>query len=120
MSYATGNWSALRSLHALPRLQSLRVVLYDLHMSDDDPSCQIIAETAVWFVDFAFSFRRGRGFSGINSESAFQRCCSFIEQLRRKIFALSVDEKPNCSVENDGCGLIVWREQRYHDPTQTP
>jgi hypothetical protein len=119
MPYATGNWTALRSLHALPRLQSLRVVLYDSHMSGDDPYCEIIAETAVWFANFSFSFRRRGYFCGIDDKTAFQRCCSFIEQLRRKIFALSVDEKPECSVEKDGCGLIVWRQQRYQGPTQT-
>ena len=51
--------------------------------------------------------------------TAFQRCCSFIEQLRQKIFARSSDEKPECSVEKDGCGLMVWRQQRYQGPIQT-
>ena len=119
LPYASGNWTALRSLRSLPHLRSLRVVMYELHMSADDPSCQIIAEAAVWFVDFSFSFRRRGSFDDLDSPSAFKRCCSFIEQLRRKIFALSGDAKPHCSVEKDGCGLIVWRKQRYQDPTQS-
>jgi hypothetical protein len=114
--FATGAWSALRSLRSLPHLRSLRVVLYTLYMSADDPSCQIIAETAVWIVDFAFSFRRRGSFCGLDNESAFKRCCSFIQQLRQMIFALSTDKKPECSVEKDGCGLIVWREQPYQVP----
>ena len=81
IQFATGAWIALRFLRALPHLRSLRVVLYALHMSAGDPSCQIIAETAVWIVDFAFSFRRRGSFHGLDNESAFKRCCSFIEQL---------------------------------------
>ena len=117
--YEMGDWTALRSLRALPRLRSLRVVLYDFYMSGDDPSCQIIAETAISFVDFAFAFRTNGRFCQRDNESAFERCCSFIDQLRRKILALSGDQKPDCSVEKDGCGLIVWREQPYRDPTKT-
>jgi hypothetical protein len=98
ISYATGNWTALHSLRSFPRLRSLRVVLCDLYLSPDDPSCEIIAQTTVSIVNFSLSFRRDRGFSGINSESAFNRCCS---------------------VEEDGCGLIVWREQRCQGSTQT-
>ena len=117
--FATGNWTALRSLRTLPHLRSLRVVLYTLYMSADDPSCQIIAETAMWIVDFAFSFRRCGSFCGLDNKSAFERCCSFIHQLRQTIFALSADEKPQCSLEKDGCGLIVWREQPYQVPMHT-
>lgn len=118
--YITGNWTALRSLRLLPHLRSLRVVLIDLHMSPGDPSCQIIAETAMSLVDFSFSFRQESEFHGLDVDSAFTRCCSFIEELRRRIFDLSWDEKPECSVEKDGCGLIVWRNQKYPGPIQTP
>ena len=117
--YATGGWTALRSLRSLPHLRSLRVLLYDLHMSADDPSCAIIAATAVRFVDFAFSFRRCGDFHDLDDESAFKRCCSFIEELRRRILALSSGQTPQCSVEKDGCGLIVWRQQRYQEPIRT-
>ena len=117
--YATGNWTSLRSLRSLPRLRSLRMILYDWHMPGDYPTCQIIAEAAVWFVDFAFSFRWYAYVRDIVYITAIQRCCSFIEHLQRKIFTLSPDEKPECSVEKDGCGLIVWRRQRYQGPTQT-
>ena len=106
--YATGNWTVLRSLRSLPRLRSWRVLLYGMHMSADDPSCQIIAETAVSFTDFAFSLRRHASSNALDDESTFRRCYSVIDQLRQKIFALSGDEKPVCSVEKDGCGLIVW------------
>jgi hypothetical protein len=91
-SYATGNWAALRSLRSLPHLRSLRVVLYEVHMSADDPNCQIIAETAMWFVDFAFSFRRRGYFDDLDNKSAFKRCCSFIKELRQRISALSWNE----------------------------
>jgi hypothetical protein len=96
----------------------MRVVLYGLHMSAGDSSCQVIAETAICFIDFAFSFRRRVSFSDLDVESAFKRCCSFIEQLRQKIFALSADAKLECSVEKDGCGLMLWREQRHQGLTQ--
>jgi hypothetical protein len=115
VQYTTGNWTALHSLRSLPYVRSLRVVMYELHMSADDPSCQIIAETAMWFVDFAFSFRRCDCFPDLDNKSAFERCCSFIEELRQRIIALSGNQKLQCSVEKDGCGLIVWREQRHHD-----
>ena len=117
--YATGDWTALRSLHSLPHLRSLRVVLYDLHMSADDRSCAIIAETAMSLVDFGFSFRWRGSFGGIDEVSAFKSCCSFIEQLRKRIFALSEDEKPQCSVEKDCGGSVVWREWQYQGLTQT-
>ena len=90
--FATGNWSALRSLRSLACRRSLCVVLYELHMSADDPSCRSLPR---------------------------QRCGSFIEHPRQKIFAISWNQKPECSVENDGCGLITWREQRYRASTQT-
>ena len=110
--YATGNWPALRSLRSLPNLQSLRIVLYEMHIPAGDTGCEIIAETAMWVVDFAFSFR-WEGYSRVlGSDFSFERCCSFIEQLRRKIFALSGDDRPQCFTEKDGCGLIVWREER--------
>jgi hypothetical protein len=117
--YITGNWSALHSLRSLPRLRSLRVVLYEVQMSGDHPSCQTIAETAIRVVDFAFSFRRCGYFADIDLNTAFERCCSFIEELRRKILILSGDEKPQCSTEKDGCGLIVWREQRHEVSSPT-
>jgi hypothetical protein len=44
-------------------------------------------------------------------DAASERCCSFIQKLRRKIFSLSSAEKPEFPVEKYGCGLIVWREQ---------
>ena len=71
--YITGNWTALRSLRVLPHLRSLRVVLIGLHMSPDDPSCQIIAETAMSFVDFSFFFRRASEFHELDVHSAFTR-----------------------------------------------
>ena len=111
ISCNTGSCTALNSLRSLPRLRSLRVVLYDLHMSMDDPNCQIIAESAMWFVDFSFSCRKVSQLFDLGDRSAFQRCCSFIEQLRQMIVVLSGDEKPEFVVEKDGCGLIVWRGQ---------
>ena len=116
--FATGNWTALRSLRTLPHLKSLRVVLYGLHMAADHPSCEIIAQTAMWFVDFSFSFRRCGSFVDTDDKTAFKRCCSFIEQLRENIFALSPEKEPECSVEKDGCGLMVWHGQRHQRPTQ--
>ena len=117
--YITGSWTTLRSLRFLPRLRSLRVVLYEFHMSADHPSCEIIAETAMRLVDFSFCFRRRDYFPDIDSATAFKRCCSFVEELRQKIDVLSRDDKPQCCVEKDGCGLMVWREQRYQGPAWT-
>ena len=111
--YITGNWTALRSLRSLSRLRSLRVVLYDLHMSPDDAGCETIAETAILLLDFALSFRLRGDFHDMNPRSAFKGCCLFVEQLQRTILALSFNGKSKCFVEKDGCGLIVWREQRY-------
>ena len=117
--FATGDWRALRFLRALPHLRSLRVVLYDLYMFADDLSCQIIAETTLWLVDFAFSFRCRDFFYGLDDESAFKRCCSFIQQLQQTIFSLSTDEKLECCVEKDGCGLMIWRTKPYRVPIHT-
>ena len=117
--FAPGSWTSLQSLRALPRLRSLRVVLYDFHMFPDGPHCEIIAETAISLVDFAFCFRQSGHFGDFVAEAALSRCWSFIEQLRQRIFALSLDEKPGCCVEKDGCGLVVWSKQQYQSSTPT-
>ena len=106
--FASGNWTTLRSLRTLPRLRSLRVILYDFHMSPDGPSCEMIVETAISLVDFAFCFRRRGNLYELHSDAPLGKRSLFIEQLRQRTFALSSDEKPECSVEKNGCGLIVW------------
>jgi hypothetical protein len=113
---ASGIWTSLRSLRTLPRLRSLRVILYDFLLPPDGPSCEIIAETAISLVDFAFCFRRCRFSNGSQSLVLLDRCWSFIGQLRQRIFALASDEKPECSVEKDGCGLVVWSKKAISRP----
>ena len=113
---APGIWTALRSLRTLPRLRSLRVILYDFDMPPDGPSCEMIAETAISLVDFAFCFRRCPYRNELHSFALLDRCWSFIEQLRQRIFALASDEKPECSVEKDGSGLIVWPKKAISRP----
>ena len=76
-----------------------------LHMSAGDSGGQIIAEKAVWFANFSFSLRRYRYFYDLDIWSVFKTCCSVIEKFWEKIFALSGDEKPQCSIEKDG---LVW------------
>jgi hypothetical protein len=106
--YATGNWTALRTLCALPLLRSLRVITYDIHMCPDDTDCQILAETTLLLVDFSFSFRRLAGFD-CDPKSIFNMYRLFIEQLRDRILAISLDHKRYCIIEKDGCGLVIWR-----------
>ena len=113
---AAGIRTTLRSLRTLPRLQSLRVILYDFDMPPDGPSCEMIAETAISLVDFAFCFRRCRYRNELHSFALRDRCCSFIEQRRQRIFTLALDKKPECSVEKDACGLIVWPKKGISRP----
>ena len=60
-NFISNNWSVLRSLSALPMLNSLQIVLNDMEMGLDEHSCQIIAETVPMLVHFGICFRNQRG-----------------------------------------------------------
>jgi hypothetical protein len=109
LHFASGDWTALRALSTLPLLNSLRVILYGMHIPPDDTNCQIIAETVPMLSDFSFCFRRiYHQNPPYDYASAYKKHSLFIEQLRNRILILSLNEQPYVFVEEDGCGLIIW------------
>ncbi|CAF4505242.1 unnamed protein product [Rotaria socialis] len=53
---ARADWTNLRVVSTLPFLNSLRLLLYGMHIPPNDTSCQIIAETASMVADFCLCF----------------------------------------------------------------
>ncbi|CAF4470419.1 unnamed protein product [Rotaria socialis] len=100
-NFATCDWTALRKLSSLPELNSLRVLLYNMHISPDDTSCQIIADVAPMISDFSFCFRRRHYQAVYDLDSAQMKQSSFIEQLKNRILALSLNKQPYIVVEED-------------------
>jgi hypothetical protein len=108
LHFVSGDWTAFRILSTLPLLISLRVLLYDMDVPPDDTSCQIIAETAVLVLDFCFCFRYPGLARNYHIDGIYTKHSLFIEQLRNRILALSLNEQPYIVVEKDGYGLIIW------------
>ncbi|CAF4959241.1 unnamed protein product [Rotaria sp. Silwood1] len=107
-SFATCDWTALRKLSSLPELNSLRMLLYNMHIPPDDTSCQIIAEIVPIISDFSFCFRRHHYQAVYDVDSAEMKQSSFIEQLKNHILALSLNKQPYIVVEEGTSGLTVW------------
>jgi hypothetical protein len=102
------DWTVLRTLSTLPRLISLRIVLYDMRDSPNDTSCQIIAETAPIVSDFGFCFRRFSGGMGYDMDAVRMKQPLFIEQLKNRILALPSNRQPYIVSDQDGYGIIIW------------
>jgi hypothetical protein len=105
----TAHWTDLRVLNTLPRLHSIRVLMYDILVCPDDVGCQMLAETSLLLDDFGISFREWRGDIGIAKKSLCDLYRPFVEQLHQKIIWLSREHQPHYVIEKNGCGLIVWR-----------
>jgi hypothetical protein len=106
---AMGHWTDLRVLNTLPRLHSVRVLMYDILVCPDDVACQIFAETSLTLHDFGISFRERCYQRGYDRKSLCDLYRSFIKQLHQIIVCLSTDQRPQYAIEENGCGLIVWR-----------
>ncbi|CAF3363854.1 unnamed protein product [Rotaria sp. Silwood2] len=109
-NYMLPNWSIVsNSLSNLLELSSVRVFMYDLPEAIDDTSCQMIAKIARLFSDFGFCFRRKfHSSNGDYINSVFNEHRKFIKQLCDYILLLSLDKQMYYSIEDDGCGLIIW------------
>lgn len=105
---ATGQWTDLRVLNSLPRLHSVRVLMYNILVCPDDVGCQILAETSLLVPDFGISFRELQGNPWHMRKILCDLYRSFIQQLHQKIIFLSRDQHSCCAIEENGCGLIVW------------
>ncbi|CAF4968444.1 unnamed protein product [Rotaria sp. Silwood1] len=108
LHFATTDWTALRILSSLPLLKSLRILLYDIHNSPDDASCQIIAGIASTLSDFSFCFRCLYRQGPYDIDLASKKHCLFVEQLRKRILLLSLNKRPYIFVEKEASGLIIW------------
>jgi len=108
LRFASGDWTAFRILSTLPLLISLRVLLYEMDVPPDDINCQIIAETASMVSDFCFCFRYRYAARDYDVVGTYTKHSLFIEQLRNRILALSLNQQPYIVVEKDGYGLIIW------------
>ncbi|CAF4110932.1 unnamed protein product, partial [Rotaria sordida] len=108
LSFAGGDWTALHSLSTLPLLNSLRIILYGMHIPPDDTNCQIIAKITPKLLDFSFCFRRIYCQDSYDIGAAYKKHCLFIKQLRNCILNLSLNKQAYVFVEKDGCGLIIW------------
>jgi hypothetical protein len=104
------NWPViLDSLTTLPRLNSLRLFMYDLPKTVDKESCQMIAKVTSLISDFGFYFRHKFNLAdGDEIEAAFKDHEIFIKQLFHCILLLSFDKQPYYSIEDDKCGLTIW------------
>ena len=58
MAFANIDWTVLTKLSGLPLLNSLRILLYNMHIVPNDQSFCVIAEIASKVSDFSFCFRR--------------------------------------------------------------
>ncbi len=108
LCFGNDDWTILRTLSTLPRLISLRVVLYDMRVPPDDASCQIIAETAPIVSDFAFCFRRDNYEIDYDKDAVYTKHCLFIEQLQNRILTLPLNQQHYIVIEKDGHGIIIW------------
>jgi hypothetical protein len=108
LCFGNDDWTILRILSTLPRLNSLRVVLYDMRVPPDDTSCQIIAETAPIVSDFAFCFRRCNYEIDHDIDAIYTKHCLFVEQLQNRILNLPSNQQHYIVIEEDGHGIIVW------------
>lgn len=108
LCFETPDWNLIRSLVKSPSLRSLRFVLYDMHTTLDDRTCQIIAETVSALTDFGICFRTKYDNCTYNPQSLLNEHRTFIEQLHRRIFSLSIERDPYSIVDQGGCGLNVW------------
>lgn len=106
--FTSDDWTSFHILSTLPLLKSLRVLLYDMHVPPDDIRCQIIAETASMVSDFCFCFRYRHVARDYYIDGIYTKHSLFIEKLRNRILALSLNQQPKILVEKDGYGLIVW------------
>jgi hypothetical protein len=82
LRFATGDWTALSKLSSLPLLNSIRVLLYGMHIPPNDTSCQIIAEAASTVSDFSLCFRHGYYQDFYDVDLAYTKHALFIEQLQ--------------------------------------
>ena len=104
------NWSiAFASLSTLTQLNSLRIFIYDISIIVDDESCQMMAKLAHLFNNFNFCYR-GKCCSILDDdrEKAFEDYIRFIKQLCHYILLFSTNQQVSYSIEDDGCGLLVW------------
>ncbi len=108
LRFGNDDWTVLRTLSTLPRLKSLRILLYNMRVPPNDRSCQIIAETAPIVTDFGFCFRRFGGPMDYDVTAACIEHSLFIEQLRNRILALSLNKQPYIICDQDGHGIIIW------------
>ncbi len=108
LQFVSGDWTVLTKLSSLPFLNSLRILLYDMHIPPNDEHCQIIAKAASIVCNFSLCFRRHYYQGVYDIDLAYTKHSLFIEQLRKRILALSLNEKSYVVVEEDGCGIIVW------------
>ena len=108
LRFGNNDWTVLRTLSTLPRLISLRVLLYNMRISPDATSCQIIAETATIVSDFGFCFRRSNYEIDYDIDAVYMEHSLFIEQLQNRILALLLNEQPYVVREQDGHGIIIW------------
>jgi hypothetical protein len=106
---ASVHWTDLHVFNALPRLHSVRVLMYDIRVCPDDVGCQLLAETSLLVHDFGISFREHRYPLDIARQTLCDLYRSFVKQLHQKIISLSRDQHASCAIEENGCGLIVWR-----------
>ncbi|CAF3140209.1 unnamed protein product, partial [Rotaria sp. Silwood2] len=111
LDFASGDWTALRTLSTLPLLNSLRVLLYNMLNPPDDTSCKVIAETALIVADFGLCFRRYHyHYVKLNYDIdlVYTKHSLFIERLRNCIVTLSQNEELYIVIDEDGCGIFIW------------
>jgi hypothetical protein len=108
LRFGNDDWTVLRTLSTLPRLKSLRLLLYDMRDPPNDTSCQIIAETALIVTDFAFCFRRLSGQIDYDIRAVRMKQSLFIEQLKNRILTLTLNKQPYIVTDQDGHGFIIW------------
>jgi hypothetical protein len=108
LHFGNDDWTVLRTLSTFPRLKSLRLLLYDMHITPDSTSCQIIAEIAPIVSDFGFCFRRFYGEMDYDIKTVNMKHSLFIEQLQNRILALPLNKQPYIVRDQDGHGIIIW------------
>jgi hypothetical protein len=106
--FGNDDWTVLRTISTLPRLFSLRVLLYNMRIPLDDTTCQIIAETAPIVSDFSFCFRRLNEAIDYDVDVVYMQHSLFIQQLKNRILYLPLNEQAYIIVEEDGCGIAIW------------
>jgi hypothetical protein len=108
LRFGNDDWTVLRTLSTLPRLKSLRILLYDMRVPPNDTTCQIIAEIAPIVTDFGFCFRRFSSLIDYDVIAAYIKHSLFIEQLLNHILALPLNKQPYIVRDQDGYGIIIW------------